>query len=156
MNSAQNSNQRIIYVSWKLPTYPSHKPTFSLRAKCWLRRGVGGQFAGNVWWLPNQAARSSWHSPLNANEENLSSSLIWIRFGTCEMRRLNQVILRWYPSDFQRNKATRKYKYRYHPPFLRPSCNNRRKCLLWLAHSRFKNCDPFGQRRWEQQSELAL
>ena len=37
----------------KLPTYPSPKPTltlsyFSLRAKCWLRGGVGGQFPRNV------------------------------------------------------------------------------------------------------------
>ena len=64
------------------------------------------------------------------------------------MRRLNQANLRWYPSGFQRNKATRKYKYKYKPPLPRPSCNNRRKCLLWLAHSRSKNCDPFGQRRW--------
>ena len=31
-----------LYVSGKLPTYPSPKPTF--RAKCWLKGGVSGQF----------------------------------------------------------------------------------------------------------------
>ena len=39
----------LLYVSGKPPTYPSPKPTnintyFSLRAKYWLRGGVGGQF----------------------------------------------------------------------------------------------------------------
>ena len=29
----------------KLPTYPSPKSTLTLRTKCWLRGGVGGQFA---------------------------------------------------------------------------------------------------------------
>ena len=40
-----------ILVSGKLPTYPSPKPTLSLtshlRAKCWIRGGVGGQFPRN-------------------------------------------------------------------------------------------------------------
>ena len=39
-------------VSMKLPTYPFPKPTltpkFLLRAKCWLRGEVGGQFHRNV------------------------------------------------------------------------------------------------------------
>ena len=40
-----------LYVYGKLPTYPSPKPIlinayFSLRAKCWLRGGVGGQTVG--------------------------------------------------------------------------------------------------------------
>ena len=30
----------------KLPIYPSPKPALTLRAKCWLRGGVGGQFPG--------------------------------------------------------------------------------------------------------------
>ena len=34
-----------------LPTYPS--PYFSLRAKCWLRWGVGGQFPRNLNWSNN-------------------------------------------------------------------------------------------------------
>ena len=37
-----------LYVSGKLPTYPSPKPTLTLssffRANCWLRGRVGGQF----------------------------------------------------------------------------------------------------------------
>ena len=41
-----------LYVSGKLPTYPSPKLTltlnFSLKEKCWLRGGVGGQFPRNV------------------------------------------------------------------------------------------------------------
>ena len=35
------------HVSGKLPTYPSPKP-ISLRAKCWLKWGTGGQFPKNV------------------------------------------------------------------------------------------------------------
>ena len=38
----------LLYVSGKLPTYPSPQPNinsnFSIRAKCCLRGGVGGQF----------------------------------------------------------------------------------------------------------------
>ena len=34
-----------LYISGKLPTYPSPK---SLKAKCWLRGGVGGQFPSSV------------------------------------------------------------------------------------------------------------
>ena len=44
--------KKLGYVSGKLPTYPSPKPTFntylSLKAKCWLRGGLGGQFPRNV------------------------------------------------------------------------------------------------------------
>ena len=49
---------RLLYVFWKLPTYPSAKPTLTLtshfgqnvglRAKYWLRGGEGGQFPRNV------------------------------------------------------------------------------------------------------------
>ena len=47
-----------LYVSGKLPTYPSHNPSiinayFSLTAKCWLKGGVGGQFPRNVLWSQN-------------------------------------------------------------------------------------------------------
>ena len=42
----------LLYVSGKLPNYPSPQPNinfnFSSRAKCWLRGGVGGQFPRNV------------------------------------------------------------------------------------------------------------
>ena len=41
MNSAQNSNQRSIYVSWKLPTYPSHKPTLTLTSHLGQNVGLG-------------------------------------------------------------------------------------------------------------------
>ena len=39
-----------LYISGKLPTYPSPKQntSFSLRAKFWLKGGVGGQFTQNV------------------------------------------------------------------------------------------------------------
>ena len=41
-----------LYVSGKLPTYPSPKPTFcpkwEVSVKCWLRGGVGWQFPSNV------------------------------------------------------------------------------------------------------------
>ena len=36
------------YVSGKLSTYPSTKPTLTLKAKSWLRGGVGGQFPRNL------------------------------------------------------------------------------------------------------------
>ena len=41
-------------VSWNLPIYPSRvniKTCFSLRAKCWLRGGEGGQFHKNILYL---------------------------------------------------------------------------------------------------------
>ena len=42
-----------LYVSGKLPTFPFPKPTlntyFSLKAKCWLRGGVGGNIPRNVY-----------------------------------------------------------------------------------------------------------
>ena len=39
-----------LYVSGKLPTYPSPKQntSFSLRAKFWLKGGVRGQFTRNI------------------------------------------------------------------------------------------------------------
>ena len=45
---------------WKLPTYPSPKPTLSSSSQlgqCWLRGGVGGQFARNLHWSANCTAR---------------------------------------------------------------------------------------------------
>ena len=44
-----------LYISGKLPTYGLPLPYanintyFSLRANCWLRGGVGGQFPKNVY-----------------------------------------------------------------------------------------------------------
>ena len=39
-----------LYLSGKLPTYPSPKPTFCISEKClcWLKGGVGGQFSRNI------------------------------------------------------------------------------------------------------------
>ena len=41
MNSALNSNQRSIYVSWKVLPYPSHKPTLTLTSHLGQNVGLG-------------------------------------------------------------------------------------------------------------------
>ena len=41
----KKKNNGSLYISGKLPTYPSLK---SLKAKCWLTGGVGGQFPSSV------------------------------------------------------------------------------------------------------------
>ena len=60
MSSDQTSEfhwNRSLYVSGKLPTYPSPKSTSTLTEKRWLRVGVGGQFPRNIWWSRNWKPR---------------------------------------------------------------------------------------------------
>ena len=47
MNSAQNSNQRSIYVSWKVLTYPSQKRTLTLTSHLGQNVGLGEGWLGS-------------------------------------------------------------------------------------------------------------